>query len=169
MEESPIFFDKYFFPVIIPLITALIGWFAKQFYYRFFQLPKVLVHLGHFVQQPGIDYYFIKVICTTKPINITHIYIDEKSTNSTIHLDNENALLPVRLEPPDIYETWIKKDMIKDHEGVYKNVKVHLSTNRVLKSRKNKWVPDFGRIGGLVNARPDPDTQITQSSGYFED
>ncbi|MCK4922106.1 MAG: hypothetical protein KAS71_13735 [Bacteroidales bacterium] len=134
---------------------TLLGYLIKPFE-RIRKRPIVLVHTAVFSNpSPNVSFspslkYFIKVInpSEVKDYTITHIWIEDMSKR--FHILNRETHLPHKLKPSDIFETWVDVSKIKDSkENVFVNVRVKLTTGKVLKSKHNKDVPFEGMIGGI--------------------
>ena len=81
---------------------------------------NVLVHEAFLIGDPKREpHYFVKVVNLSPEtmFTITHIW-----------------------------ETWFRKDIIKDRNNVFKNVRVVLSNGRVYKSKKNLDVRPAGFV-----------------------
>lgn len=108
---------------------------------------KVLVHEAFFLNDPKKEpYFFIKVINLSynTPATITHVWIEDGATR--LDILNSERPLPRKLEKTDIWETWIKKELVKDCDNIFDNVRVLLSSDKKYKSRKNLKVPPTGFV-----------------------
>lgn len=108
---------------------------------------KVLVHEASFLNDPKKEpYFFVKVINLSynTPVTITHVWVED----GVMRLDilNPKRPLPRKLEKTDIWETWIKKELVKDCDNIFDNVRVLLSSGKRYKSRKNLKVPPTGFV-----------------------
>jgi hypothetical protein len=103
---------------------------------------RVLVHEAYF-QKNNKPFYFIKIINNSpnKVLTITHVWV--KENKDVPILSNP---LPRKLNVSDIWETWIEKRLVSDHENIFKNVRVMLSNGRTYKSKMNVSVPPIGYV-----------------------
>lgn len=108
---------------------------------------QVLVHEASLVGDPKREpYYFVKVINLSlyTTFTITHIWV--KDGSEEIDIINQGAPLPHKLGKSEIWETWFRKDIIKDQNNVFENVRVVLSNCKEYKSKKNLNVRPAGSI-----------------------
>ena len=107
----------------------------------------VLVHEAFFIgSQNKEPHYFVKVAnCSSETtFTVTHIWI--KDDDKEIDVINQERPLPHKLEKSDIWETWFRKDIVKDQKNIFNNVRVVLSNGKVYKSKENKTVRPAGFI-----------------------
>lgn len=130
-------------------LASIFTWLADKFLQALDLRSSVdvLVHEAHIVNDPiGSPKYFVKVtnLSRKSDVTITHVWVKDESNERDIV--NSTRPLPKRLVPSEQWETWFEKSLITDKEGVFKNVKVVLSTGKVCKSERNKDVRPFGNI-----------------------
>lgn len=133
-----------------PLLVLFIAWISKIIWQAANKTKvKVLVHEAYFQNTNDHNpYYFIKVanLSTKHAITITHAWI--KDANKNLHLINNERKLPHKLEPSDEWEVWIRKDKVVDQIKIFKNVRIKLTNNKIIKSKRNKKVPEEGYVAG---------------------
>ena len=135
------------------ILFSILTWFADKILQVFdIRLKiKVLVHEAFFViDQNKEPHYFVKVInlSSKNSFTITHVWVQDGFKE--IDVVNPKTPLPHKLETSDIWETWFKKDIIKDHNNVFKNVHVVLSNGKEYKSKKNENVRPLGFIANKL-------------------
>jgi len=108
---------------------------------------SVLVHEAFIIGDPSqTPQYFVKVI-NNSPNNvftITHIWVKDGTSDKDIL--NHQRPLPHKLDKSDIWETWFPKNTITDHQNVFSNVHVVLSSGKEFTSKKNTTVRPVGSI-----------------------
>ena len=110
---------------------------------------KVLVHEACFTDDPTrTPYYFVKVVNQSPEVNFTITHIYAKDGSREIEILNPNRRLPHTLARTEIWETWLAKNMIHDHNKIFKNVFVVLTNGKQYRSKKNKSVRPAGFVGG---------------------
>ena len=142
---------QWYFVTLISIATAVLSALAVSvIYWIIGQLrrPIVLVHKATLLG-PNELCYFIKIINRSdkKDFTITHVWIEDRNKN--VSIINENAPLPKKINPSDIYETWVNiSKIVEKEELVYKKVRVRLSYGKILKSKFNKGakIPGSGMI-----------------------
>lgn len=108
---------------------------------------KVLVHEAFFIgDQSREPYYFVKVVNLSPEITFTITHVWVKDSSGEIDIINPNTPLSHKLKKSDVWETWFRKDVIRDHDNIFKNVNVVLSNGKKYKSRKNLNVRPAGYI-----------------------
>lgn len=108
---------------------------------------EVLVHEAFFIGgQNKEPHYFVKIVNLSPEttFTITHIWVKDNSRE--IDIINPHTPLPHKLERSEIWETWFRKDIIKDQNNVFENVRVILSDTKEYKSKKNTNVRPAGFI-----------------------
>ncbi len=108
---------------------------------------EVLVHEAFFIGDQNKElHYFVKVVNLSPgtTFTITHIWVKDDSED--IDIINPHTPLPYKLEKSEIWETWFKKNIIKDQNNVFENVRVVLSNGKEYKSKKNTNVRPAGFI-----------------------
>jgi hypothetical protein len=98
---------------------------------------KVLVHEAFFLDDLKKEpYFFVKVVNLShiEPITITHVWVKD---SPDLEILNSETPLPYKLEKTDTWETWFKRDQIKDTNNIFNNVRIALSSGKEYKSRKN--------------------------------
>lgn len=140
--------ETIFASLVSPLIVYLIV-LGSRGMISLLKKTKVLVHQASFINSnDSKTYYFIKVQNRSlkNPVTITHVWVRGKTEQ--LHLLNQDRPLPRKLEPSDEWETWIDTDSIIDKRNIYKNVRVKLTNETILRSKHNKKVPSVGSISG---------------------
>jgi len=105
---------------------------------------KVLVHEAFFLDDPKKEpYFFVKVtnVSHAEPITITHVWVKD---NPDLEILNSKTPLPHKLEKTDTWETWFRRDQVKDTTNVFNNVRIALSSGDEYKSKKNIKVRPLG-------------------------
>ena len=109
---------------------------------------RFTVHRAFFISG-RIECYFFNVtnLSSKKEIEITHLWFEDKPQISVM---NKDRPLPKRLKPDETWETWIRIANIPDwiKESPYNKARLRISTGKVIKSIKNKNVPEAGSIPG---------------------
>ena len=112
------------------------------------QSVRVRTHLAFFASSRQ-QCYFINVVNRSlkRDVEITHVWIQG---DEQIRIQNPDRNLPRRLKPEESWETWIPVDHLPKHlrNNAFELARVRLSNGKVLKSRKNKNVPESGTIAG---------------------
>lgn len=109
---------------------------------------KVLVHEAFFDFGGPINesHYFIKIInlSPTAVFTITHVWA--KDGGREIDIRNLDTPLPYTLGPSEVWETWLKKSLIKDQINIFENVRAVLSNGKEYRSKKNTGVRPIGLV-----------------------
>ena len=132
--------------MIIELVTTTLNNVWKVFDLQ--RRVRFTVHRAFFISS-GIECFFLNVtnISPKKEIEITHVWFDNKPQ---IPVLNKDRPLPKRLKPDETWETWIKVAKIPEWilESPYDKARLRISTGRIIKSKKNKNVPETGSVPG---------------------
>lgn len=112
------------------------------------QIPldiRVLVHKGYFLNNP-IQYFFVKIINAMRyiEVEVTHLWYEKDS----VTVDFLTASLPNRLRPSETCEIPIPAAAIPEHDDIYQNFRVMISTGEVFTSQQNVTVRPYGSIAG---------------------
>jgi hypothetical protein len=107
---------------------------------------KVLIHKAVIMGQPIIstEYYFIKVInpLQNNEVEITNIWYESEDFT----LDIISLPLPIRLKTSELIETFIPVTEIPNHDKIYQNFWVAISTGEVFNSHENVNVRPIGTV-----------------------
>ena len=130
--------------VISPLIVALIFFLINIFRAK---KPRVLVHEAHPKNNPTLLRYYVKIHNRSRKNNytVTNVWAQDKGGDKYFL----EIPLPVTIEPTKIWETFMNKNEIIDHDNIFKNIRVELSNDKILKSKHNKNVASEGYVAAL--------------------
>jgi hypothetical protein len=112
------------------------------------RIVRFTIHRACFAKS-GRECFFLNVanLSRTREVEITHIWFD---TEPQVHASEPDRPLPKRLKPDESWETWI--DVIRLPEAVRESAfrlgRLRLSTGTVIKSKKNRNVPEQGTVPG---------------------
>jgi hypothetical protein len=109
---------------------------------------RLTVHRACFVAT-GRECFFVNItnVSRSREIEITHVWFDCSPQVSALKHDRP---LPKRLKPDEAWETWVEVSKIPSalHESVYELARARLSTGKIIKSERNKDVPESGIVPG---------------------
>ena len=99
-----------------------------------------------------VAYYFLNITNLSKDrkITITHIWFETKPQTPVFQ---KSRLLPKTLEPDETWETFIESRRLpeKVQNKPFEQARVRLSNGKVIKSKENKGVPEYGNVlGGKI-------------------
>jgi len=105
---------------------------------------RLLVHRAFFDQNP-IEHFFVKIVNITSDadVEVTHVWYQNGA-----RVDILARLLPVRLRPSEMWETYIPTHSIPRGTDVFRNFHALISTGEVFVSVQNKDVPPRGYVAG---------------------
>jgi len=113
---------------------------------------RLAVHKARFLHSDHF-FYFVNVtnLSRSREIEITHIWFDCKPQ---VHCLPPERPLPKRLKPDETWETWVDQILLPPElgDGVFELARARLSTDAVIKSKRNKNVPDVGFVPGEQGA-----------------
>lgn len=132
--------------MILETAKSVFGWLCRAVRGR--RKLRVLVHRGTF-EAGGPEHYFVNVtnLSADREVEVTHVWFQ---TDPVINVMQPDRPLPKRLKPDETWETWVCVDEfpIKDEERTFKLARVRMSTNAIVKSKKNRGVPSKGFVPG---------------------
>lgn len=106
---------------------------------------SVLVHEAYFTGD-NTPYYFVKVANLSPETEFTVTHIFAKDGSNEIDIINPQTPLPHTLTKTKMWETWFPKSLISDHNKIFENVYIVLTSGKTYKSRKNETVRPAGFI-----------------------
>ncbi len=99
--------------------------------------------------EPPVWAYFLTITNLSKrDIVVTHVGMDCRG--KYIAAEPQERTLPIRLKPPEPWQTWIEFEKLPDwiHDNPYPHGRVKLSTGRVIKTKRAKNIPSKGEVAG---------------------
>ncbi len=113
------------------------------------RMLKLRVHLGQFVNRPGV-YYFINAtnLSPDRALEVTHVWCEDEGRH--IPVTQPSRPLPVRLDVDQSWETWINVGKISEANrfSAFENFRARISTGTIFKSEANLTVPPYGFVPG---------------------
>jgi hypothetical protein len=105
---------------------------------------RLLAHRAFF-NGNSVEHFFVKIVNMTPDadVEVTHVWYENGH-----RVDILSRLLPVRLRPSEIWETYIPASSISQDDQVYQNFHALISTGEKFTSAHNKEVPPKGYVAG---------------------
>jgi hypothetical protein len=96
------------------------------------------------------EYLFAKVTNRSRRrVQLTHVWVDTRRGQ----IFAMNRVLPVWLEPNEMFETWVAVPHGGDRRKPLRRTYALLSTGHKVRSRPNKRVPALGYVAGAGQSR----------------
>jgi hypothetical protein len=127
----------------------MVTWVLQQLWEAFIgrRQATLLVHHAYF--GTGRACYFLNLTnrSSKRDLEVTHVWFALKPE---VHAHPPDRPLPKRLKPDETWETWVEADRLPSGAGesLFKLGRARLSTDRIVKSKKNKNVPSQGAVPG---------------------
>lgn len=114
---------------------------------------RLCTHQARFNSAPEI-YYFVTVtnLSNKEPIEVTHVWYEDIDTHIPVLV--QDRPLPKRLEPQEIWETFLLKKDLPEYlqNDAYLSFRIRTSSGKIYSSIKDGSVPPYGSVpGGLLN------------------
>jgi len=159
------------FPVVLPVLSLLLGFTVFYFSRRVHRKLRVTVHRALFESDSTHEYYFVNVtnLSLAREVEITHVWFD--TTPNTVHVLNPERPLSRRLKGDEEWSTWIPVTALPTTiptKSVYRLARVRISTGKVFKSMANEAVPSFGAVPGGSKSDP-PNVLLSTSAGQQQE
>lgn len=120
----------------------------------FFPKVRVRMHTGAMTEKEEVMVCAFLTITnvSNRDIEVTHTWM--QFGDKQIPILNPSRMLPKRLKPMEIWETWFPFTALAFHTvraGWWNKGRVRLSTGEVYKSKFDKNVPSMGQIPGYTD------------------
>jgi hypothetical protein len=137
-------------------VYALVAWVADRItgWVQGRRKVRFTMHIATF-EGSSVACYFLTVanLSRDRDIEVTHVWM---ALDGDVQVRRTDRPLPKRLNPDESWATWIRANVLPLDIGerVFTSGRVRLSSDKVIKSRKDTTVPSRGDVPGGPISNP---------------